>query len=141
MVNKFNYSPKLPKSLSFDVVVEDSFPLNLDLATIDIMLPDNHSEVPMKENPTNIPIVPPTVPTLETNVLMRYSVLTVLWRCSDLKPLFVLGNRNVYSMTNKVLFSKLYGSLLWLFLTSNSFVLHVFLQCSPWSDFNLCRTS
>ena len=56
----------------------DCLGLSLDLVMIDLMLLHNQSEVPMNENPINIPKVPPTVPISDTNVLMRYSILTVL---------------------------------------------------------------
>ena len=38
----------------------------------------NQSAMPMKDKPTNIPNVPPTFPTIDMVVVMRYSVLTVL---------------------------------------------------------------
>ena len=58
-------------------------------------MPLNHSKGDKKENPTKSPNVPPTLPTIDIQLVTRNSFLTTLKGRSDLKSLFCLGSTNL----------------------------------------------
>ena len=97
----------------------------------------------MKENPINIPRVPPTFAIKAGQGKIRYSVLTFLKRLSSLMSLVPGGCsrsreifKNLPSCQSKVgcpMFSELWD-------ITNSLTRHDFLQWSCWSLFSSCKT-
>ena len=61
-----------------------------------------HCENPMKENPINIPSVPPIFPTRVIPDITQYSVLTNLKGCKDLTFLVCLGESKTNSIVKVV---------------------------------------
>ena len=93
----------------------------------------NHSDVPMIENPTNIPRVPPTVPTREIHVVTRYSVRTVLYgsrylECCDEG----VANFNPNTLWTKPLPKSVFILKLRVLSILYSLIMHALLQCMAW---------
>ena len=115
-------------------------PLFCVLTLIHIQVPNSiiFSDAPMKENPMNIPNVPPKFPTRDIQDITKCSSWTILDGLMDL-PLELLGSLNLYSkmisVKFRLLFSRQMDHVGMVFSTSvmYSLVLHNLPQCAPWS--------
>ena len=59
----------------------------------------SQSDMPMKQNPTNTPNVPPTFPIKDHKFMIKYSVLTFLKSFSDMEFFVTLGEANPKAKT------------------------------------------